>query len=87
MIAHDHYQVLVSCMHSIHKFPLVYVGTLPMIVHLLPTWPWPNVMQGASSDNLGFIDRVLNIFQVLGIRIIVHMIASATLAEINERHN
>ena len=84
VVAHDHYQVLVSCMHSIHKFPLVYVGTLPMIVHLLPTWPWPNVMQGASSDNLGFIDRVLNIFQVLGIRIIVHMIASATLAEINE---
>ena len=71
-------------MNSLHKFPLLYVGTFTMIVHLLPTWPWPNVMQGASSDNLSFKDRVLNVFQVLGMKTLLYRVAYASLAELKE---
>ena len=84
VIAHDLYQPLFACLHSLHKFPLVYAGTAPIIVHLLPTWPWPNLLHGASSDNLSFVDRMLNIFQVFGIRVMNYVSFSPSMAEVNE---
>ena len=82
VIAHDHFHSLsaFACLQSLHKFPLVYVGTLPMMVHLLPTWPWPNVMHGASSDNFSFKDRMLNTIHGLSYEVFF----KASSAEVNK---
>ena len=85
MIALDFLRVLMPCMNAIHKTPHLYIGQVPSTMHLYPTWPWPGIVHGASSDNLGFKDRALNVIEVLiGLKVYGYFMLSGTLAKINE---
>ena len=57
-------QPLLACMASLHKsLPFVYISVnLEGAPYSFPSWPWPGQFAGASSDNLLFADRLLNVF-------------------------
>lgn len=78
VLGNDLIQVLVSCVHSAHKIPSVVVGTsLQTTVELYPPWSWPNPLHGASSDNLGFVERFLNAPFKLALKLFVAFMFSS----------
>ena len=86
VITHDLLTVSLSCVNSLHKFPHFHSGTVLIKVHLLPAWQWPGLMPhgAATSDNLTFKDRALNIIKVLGMRVANYLLFSPSLAEVSE---
>ena len=84
IIAHDLFVISLSCMRTVHDFPHLYIGTFPTLTHLLPTWPWPGIIHGASSDNLSSKDRVFNSMQSLAMTIFNYLLFSQSLAEVSE---
>lgn len=58
VMGNDFMQLFLSCMHASHTVPMVIIGAaFQFATHSKPQWPWPGLMHGASSDNLGFIGR------------------------------
>ncbi len=54
VIGGDFMQPVISCMSSVHNIPFVLIGYNAISsYHLYPSWPWPGLMQGATSDNMG----------------------------------
>ena len=85
IIAHEFLAVSLSCTHSLYKFPHLHIGKAPNKPHLLPAWPWPGLMpHGATSDNLTFKDRALNIIKVLLVMVVNYLLFSPSLAEVSE---
>ncbi len=52
-----------SSSSSSYQTPSVILGlTLPVVPHLYPPWPFPTLLQGAVSADMGFVDRALKPF-------------------------
>lgn len=59
-------QSLLTCMHRIHEVPVMCVGlNLEYGLHSYPSWSWPGIFSGATTDNSSFVDRISNILFLL----------------------
>ena len=62
VLGSDFMQPLTACLSSTHDVPFILIGHNSVSsFHLSPSWPWPSLMQGAVSDNMGFLDRVMSV--------------------------
>ena len=84
VIGNEFLQGIVSCMTSIHRVPFVLIGHLPASSHLYPSWPWPGLMHGAASDNMGFIDRAISALSSIVLKTFMYtffLLTTDTLSE------
>ena len=84
VIGIDYLPVVMSCLSSVHKIPFVYIANLPAAYHLYPSWPWPSFMYGAHSDDMKFIDRLLNTPYNLANKLFVDLILSRSVNSLTE---
>ena len=57
------------CINSHWKIPAVIVGsTMPILISEEPSWPWPGVVQGHSSDDLSFPQRLISLVETVIIK-------------------
>ena len=64
VVSNELLQPVMACINSAHNVPVVALGTsLQYQMYTLPSWPWPGVLSGASSDNLNFMKRFRNTFE------------------------
>ena len=84
VIGNEVMQGVIACMQSIHEVPFVLVGHLPFSFHLYPSWPWPSLLHGATSENMGFLDRALNAFSGLAVKAFVYAIFSPTISTLSQ---
>ena len=78
VIGNNFMNVLLSCIQSVYKLPFVSVGlNLEIPLYSSPQWSWPGFPHGASSDNMLFIDRFLNIIYDFAYKALHHAIIHA----------
>ena len=64
VVSNELLQPVMACINSAYKVPVVALGTsLQYQMYTYPSWPWPGVLAGATSDNLNFMQRFRNTFE------------------------
>ena len=66
VIGNEEMAMFLSCIESSYSVKVISIDRLLLHYNMLPSWSWPGMMAGASSDNLGFLDRVKNSLQKYG---------------------
>ena len=87
VIGSDFMQALTSCMNSIHNLPFVLIGHNSVTsYHLYPSWPWPGLMQGATSVNMGFLDRAMYIPASLATQVFTYTTLHTPVNALNKEY-
>ena len=81
IVGHDEIQTSLGCANSFVTIPMVsFSTTLLLKPYTYPSWPWPGLASRASSENLSFVQRLLNLFwHSIMINVVMKNIASLFL--------
>ena len=70
---------LLTCIESSYSVKVISIDRLLLGNQMLPSWSWPGMVAGASSDNLGFLDRAKTSLQKYGQTAFINLVFSSAI--------